>query len=345
MKTQEERIAASLKNKIPFVIYRKPNATKAIAVFQKDAFTHFTSEFDTNGFVFAPFNGIDKTLFIPETDSVKDVFKLQPILFEENKKTNSVNGRDKHIELVEKGITFINTSATDKVVLSRKECMEIEEFNGFETFKKLASSYLNAFVYLWYHPVSGMWLGATPETLLNVENDNFSVMSLASTQEYKGDLNVLWNEKETNEHQIVTDYIVSKLESKKLTISEAYTVKAGNLVHLRADISGEISSSDVGVKKLIQVLHPTPAVCGMPKETAKKFILDNENYDRGYYTGFLGEIRDEKIDLFVNLRCMNIDDDCKNASIFIGGGITKDSNPASEWNETVAKSLVMKKVL
>ena len=83
----------------------------------------------------------------------------------------------------------------------------------------------------------------------------------------------------------------------------------------------------------------------MPKELAKEFILKNENYHREYYTGFLGEINDKTIDLFVNLRCMKLDANQKQVSLYIGGGITKDSNATLEWEETVAKSKVMKKVL
>jgi isochorismate synthase len=66
---------------------------------------------------------------------------------------------------------------------------------------------------------------------------------------------------------------------------------------------------------VISVLHPTPAVCGLPKQEAKDFILENEGYDRKYYTGFLGELNKEafnketlKSDLYVNLRCMKIKD-------------------------------------
>jgi isochorismate synthase len=95
---------------------------------------------------------------------------------------------------------------------------------------------------------------------------------------------------------------------------------------------------------VIQLLHPTPAVCGLPKEQSKAFILENENYDRTFYTGFLGELNMEnKTDLFVNLRCMEI---CESqANLFMGCGITKDSIPEKEWEESINKSFTMKRVL
>jgi isochorismate synthase len=97
-------------------------------------------------------------------------------------------------------------------------------------------------------------------------------------------------------------------------------------------------------------LHPTPAVCGFPKLDAQKFIIENEGYDRTFYAGFLGEWNKDFVsykencsDLYVNLRCMKIED--QKAKLYVGGGINKGSNPEKEYIETVNKSLTMKKVL
>jgi isochorismate synthase len=114
-------------------------------------------------------------------------------------------------------------------------------------------------------------------------------------------------------------------------------------LHLRTDIIGEVESSDL-LGKLIESLHPTPAVCGLPKETAVQFILENENYKRTYYAGYLGELNmNGNTQLVVNLRCMEIENN--KISLFVGGGITKGSIPEKEFEETVTKAMVMKKVL
>ncbi|MEZ4779855.1 MAG: chorismate-binding protein, partial [Flavobacteriaceae bacterium] len=92
-------------------------------------------------------------------------------------------------------------------------------------------------------------------------------------------------------------------------------------------------------------LHPTSAICGMPSALSKKFILENENYNREFYTGYLGPILgpNEASFLFVNLRCMKLE---KNkAHIFVGGGITKESNVNDEWTETQNKMQPMLQVL
>jgi isochorismate synthase len=135
----------------------------------------------------------------------------------------------------------------------------------------------------------------------------------------------------------------------ELTVSSPYSVQAGNLWHIKTDIAATIGS-DSNLEEIIKSLHPTSAVCGLPKAEAKDFILQNESYDRSYYSGFLGELnidlatfRTEQSDLFVNLRCMKIND--KYVELFIGCGITKDSVPEAEFIETVNKSMTMRKVL
>jgi len=348
VKELKEKIIKSLENKIPFVIYRKPNTEFGKAVFQQDNTLNFTSDFSENGFVFAPFNSNEKTLIIPFSIADEFSFKIDNILTSETseiKNNTSKIKREQHLRLVQKGIDFITNSNTDKVVLSRKEVIAIDDCNVFEIYQKLVANYPTAYVYLWFHPISGLWMGATPELLLSVDSQQFKIMALASTQEYKGTLEIDWNKKELQEHQFVIDYIVSQLSDYPLEISETHTVKAGNLLHLRADISGVIDATDFNLSKLIKILHPTSATCGLPKENAKEFILNNEYYNREYYTGFLGEINDFTTDLYVNLRCMKVDIEKQHVALYIGGGITKDSNPNKEWLETVAKSKVIKKVL
>ena len=150
---------------------------------------------------------------------------------------------------------------------------------------------------------------------------------------------------------MVTDFITQSLANKvsELTVSSPYSIQASNLWHIKTDITARIGS-DSNLEEIIKALHPTSAVCGLPKAAAKDFILQNEPYDRSYYSGFLGELnidlatfRTEQSDLFVNLRCMKIND--KQVELFIGCGITKDSVPEAEFIETVNKSMTMRKVL
>jgi isochorismate synthase len=196
----------------------------------------------------------------------------------------------------------------------------------------------------------GIWLGASPEQLLKSNSANFNTIALAGTQKTNDFQEVNWKKKEIEEQQIVTDYIVNKLGTvaQNLEVSKPYSFKAGLLWHIKTDISG-ILASNFSLQKVIRLLHPTPAVCGLPKDASKAFILENEHYDRTFYTGFLGELNygdteeTQNSDLFVNLRCMEIVDN--QAHLFMGCGITKDSIPEKEWEESVNKSMTMKKIL
>lgn len=343
------QIEKALESNLPFVVYNKPNTTTIKGLFQNNNELYTSKKYNESGFIFAPFNHSDSSIVIPENQSL---FIQEKIDLDNNSITNNnfdidSSSKQNHIELVQKGINAIKNDLFKKVVLSRKEKVEISNLNIVETFKRLLLNYPTAFVYLWFHPKIGMWLGATPETLVKIKDNEFLTMSLAGTQVFKDSIKVSWQPKEIEEQQFVTDYITEKLSNicNTVNISETETIKAGNLLHLRTIISGQ---KKVNNATLIKTLHPTPAVCGLPLEPSKDFILKHENYNREFYTGFLGELNlqnkgTKTSELFVNLRCMKVENNT--ASVFIGGGITKDSNPEKEWKETIAKSNTMKNIL
>jgi isochorismate synthase len=338
---------------MPFVAYKKPNDTKVFALFMEDAELNYISNFEEKGFVFAPFSSDEKAiLFLKE----KALFLSEELLLDMNSTKDGFfevdnSAKEKHLKIVEKALEKINASVLQKVVLSREEVLDISNVDLVAIYKKLLAIYSNAFVYVWFHPKVGLWLGATPEMLLNLEGTLFKTMSLAGTQVCLDTETVVWESKELEEQQLVTDFIENQLKdiAVKLEIDKAETVKAGGLLHLRTKVSGELKKVS-NIEKLIRALHPTPAVCGLPREVAREFIYKNEGYNRRFYTGFLGELNFEgsrlgtkSSALFVNLRCMSVQNN--KATVYIGGGITKDSNAAKEWEETVSKAKIMKRVL
>ncbi|MGY5850532.1 chorismate-binding protein [Salegentibacter sp. F14] len=373
------RLKEQLQQGKPFVAWHDPGSGREMttALLQEDTSENLVSDFTESGFIFAPFErGLpiyiieqDKAEFLQteysgfidhEKALEKEGTEFPPEQFVQKEKTI-------HENLVQRGIDAIKEGVFEKVVLSRKEEVETQ-LGPLEIFKDLLKKYKDAFVYLWFHPKTDTWLGATPETLLKVQRNKFQTMALAGTQSFKGVTDVSWGKKEIKEQQIVADYILENVKAVttgKTDRSEAYTKRAGNLLHLRTDIQGEIQPGTSNLKALIAALHPTPAVCGMPREQAREFILNNENYDREFYTGFLGELNFKKeikrssnrrnqenqayasispmTSLFVNLRCMKMEDD--EAEIFVGGGITKDSDPVREFEETQNKAQTIKAVL
>ncbi len=378
MITSEEffdKLRLQLEKKLPFVAYKKPSTGPGIikAFLQSNSKIYKTQDFSESGFVFAPFDATNPKFLIPADHSefLETTFDLSEV--DKNSRKSTIGEtehetvRKQHIVLVEKGIDQIKNGIFKKVVLSRRESVKLHGGDSIKIFQELLQLYPTALVYIWFHPETGLWLGATPETLLETERNRFKTMALAGTQQYAGEMEVVWGEKEKQEQQFVTDSIMESLEPfvEKIEKSHPFTAKAGNLLHLKTDISGSLYPESQDLGTLIAAIHPTPAICGLPKEPAKKFILENENYDREYYSGFLGELnlkseikrsgnrRNQEnqayasiittSNLFVNLRCMKFEE--KQAVLFIGGGITKDSDPEAEWVETQNKAETMKAVL
>ncbi len=339
-------IEKQLETSLPFVIYREPGQLTIKAILQKDNKLNLVKSFLETGFVFAPFDNQHKTVLIIPDNTIETVLAIKPEKILKTRK-HSFDESDckKHLQLVKKGITAIQNGSLKKVVLSRKEQLHNIAHNPIDIVKRLLTTYPNAFVYLWHHPKVGMWTGATPEVLLKTNDSTFETMALAGTKLYSKGKEAVWGKKEQEEQQIVTDTIVKNLEKKVITInlSDIHTYKAGSLLHLRTLIKGTLQNKKL--KVLIETLHPTPAICGFPKEEAKRFIDKNEGYDRTYYTGFLGPLNMDKgiAAFYVNLRCMQIEG--SKITLYIGGGITIESDPQSEWEETINKAQTMLSVL
>ena len=183
---------------LPFVAYSKPKSFQIRALLQKDQTLHKIEDYAESGFVFSPFDVRKDAILIPYSKSrtlmtLDDLIvdDRDPITFETN------NDKEHYLNLTKKGIEAVIKKDLKKVVLSRKETLELQEkADAIQIFKRLLNAYNSAFVYCWYHPSVGLWLGATPETLLNVERNRFSTMALAGTQNYNGTLEVRWNPKE-----------------------------------------------------------------------------------------------------------------------------------------------------
>ena len=362
-----ERIDAQYLKKLPFVIYRKPKEDRVKAIFQKDDQLHPLKTYAEKGFIFAPFEAKRQTVLL-HPDEISEISADELMIHVSKSKatlpTPDQGHKRSHLQLVAKAIDEIGKGSFEKVVLSRRlEIISIAQ--PLDLFKKLLARYPQAFCYLWYHPKVGLWLGATPEILLMLKNRQLVTMSLAGTQQYAGTEHPEWGRKEREEQQLVTDYLIDALKGRveRLEKTDTETLRAGNLLHLRTKITGLVTENNL--KDIVKDLHPTPAVCGMPKESSQHFILENENYDREYYTGFLGELnlKSEKqrsprrknqenqayraisntTTLYVNLRCMQLKNN--RALLYVGGGITKDSDPEKEWEETVAKSNTMLSIL
>lgn len=329
---------ASLKEQnLPFVLFKSPSAEKIQCYYQQSLDSYYTENFTESGFVFAPFDRQFRYLFIPSTHS--ESFARVDL---QTKTRNSAliisdKGKQNFLENVDYAKKHIANQSIEKVVLSASFSFPIAS-NALEVFNKLSNKYPEAFVYYWSHPQTGQWLGASPEKLLSLKGNQLATMSLAGT--LAGDKTETdWTTKEYHEQLLVTQHIENRLleitSSKHIHVGERFTLNAGALKHLCTPISAHLERVDL--LQLIHLLHPTPAVGGLPVKAALDFIDQYEVTPRSFYTGFMGPFSgSDQVDLFVNLRCGEIKSDL--VRVYAGAGITSESHPQKEWDEITRKA-------
>ena len=228
-----------------------------------------------------------------------------------------------------------------KIVLARRS-VQTTRLSAEALFVKACRMYPRLFVALVCSEASGMWLMATPEVLLQGSEGEYHTMSLAGTQKTEAPEALVWPQKDREEQQYVTDYIEACIRtfSDDYRLQGPYTMTAAHLCHLRTDIHFRLPCADV-LGDVLEALYPTPAVCGIPKESARRFILRHEHEPRRYYSGFVGMLSPRSdTHLFVSLRCMRLlpDGICE---LYAGGGLLKESEMEKEWRETEVKMQTM----
>lgn len=263
-----------------------------------------------------------------------------------NYKTDFVSEKDNFTSLIQSCIKLIESEVVEKVVPSRKKEIDLSDaFDIIHSFQKLCSRYPNAMISLIGIPTVGTWLGATPELLVCVEDKSiFKTVSLAGTKRFQEgtDLKqVAWTQKEIEEQALVSRYIINNFKKIRLREFDEHgpkTIVAGNLMHLKTEFTVDMKATNFPQlgSVMLQLLHPTSAVCGMPLEPALEFLEQHEGYNREYYSGYIGPINTQNNTyLFVNLRCMQLLGN--RAVVYAGAGVTIDSVPDTEWEETEMK--------
>jgi len=241
---------------------------------------------------------------------------------------------------------LLATDALSKVVLSKiKGVARNEDEHPLTVFHAACAMYPNEMVYLLQDPTEGVWLGATPETLLQATPEALTTMALAGTVPLDAGTAVRsFTPKEYEEQEWVSKAIRLVFEAHEIPFSEKgpQLKKAAAVGHLCSVFEAQAVPPNKALELALE-LHPTPAVCGLPRKDALFDILEAEQHERGLYTGFLGPVSDANTHLFVNLRCMRIVQ--KEYLLFLGGGLTTDSVAAHEWEETEQKAKTLLSVI
>ena len=324
-------------NKFPLVVFRHPNQNKLTAFLDLG-----TSIKSNEKFIVSPF---DSSMYF-SINSHKILYldlnsEIVTSKSEEIEWLDLENKQKEHTDLIIKALSSIQESPLKKVVLATSLKYNGAVHSPLSYFQRILAQYTNTFNYLLFHPDYGVWMGATPERLITMSGYRLQTMALAGTRPYGSNE---WGKKEKEEQEFVIREIVNTLKQYTphdfIKYSDVETIRAGHLEHLRTKITAELSISPIDAA---HALHPTPAVGGVPKKMALDFINLNEQFDRSLYSGFLGLVSPNKTSLYVNLRCMSIQDNM--ATVYVGGGITDKSDPNKEWQEVLQKANTMGRIL
>ena len=346
---------------IAFYVYTRPDSQELEFGAQLDrksiTYKSLKDCYGMTGFVFAPFHQNSgycsyfikrdlKAINSKSYDLIDDQLDFEWVV------ENSVHesSREEYQIQIEQMLDDLRKPHLDKVILSRIIVLKNKgRKDAVDSFLKLVDAYPKAFVFMVDIPEVGLWIGATPERLIHKENSCLETMALAGTQKLNNRKldEVVWDRKEIEEQAFVAKYIEDLFQKFKITDIKKdgpSTSFAGNLVHLKTYF---VIKSDLDISQetsLIEDLHPTPAVCGLPKSTALQLIEKVENHQREYYAGYLGPVdANGNLSLFVNLRSMKVLQDAM--ALYVGGGITADSDPVKEWDETCFKAQTLLNVI
>ncbi len=222
---------------------------------------------------------------------------------------------------------------------------------------RLRTSYAGCYLYAMPLPGGAHLVGASPELLVARRGDGVRSHPMAGTAPRSGDpetdlalaTELLTSLKDQVEHRITIDMVhetllpwCSYLDEE----AEPSIVAVANVQHLATMVEGRLSDPPASVLELMAALHPTPAVCGDPRDEALALIAAHEGMERGAYAGPVGWVDHAgNGEWAVGIRCAEVAADGRSARLFAGVGVVADSDPEAELAETEAKFRAMRSAI
>ena len=250
-------------------------------------------------------------------------------------------------DTVRKSLDAIERGVISKAVLARTLDVELDEpVDPVDVVAHLWKVNRGSYVFL-FEPTPGATLvGAAPETVATLRDGVFHATAVAGsirrgeTTREQAELatRLLASEKDRNEQRIALDDMVARLGTvahQIRTDPQPHVLTLDRIQHLETEIRASVPS-EVGILDLLRLLHPTPAVCGLPRDSAMAFLSAEEPFERGWYAGPVGLFDAEGNGIFVPALRMGVSTG-SGWRLFAGAGIVEGSVPASEWEETAIK--------
>lgn len=337
-----------------FFAYRLPGSDKTVGFRSKrcinlnecyDKSGNYSDKFSINepGFIAWPFDSEEyPAVFIPSDeimDELPERVEGNYLEFFPGESTD-IQAHREEIEHIQSFLEEVagTTQTEPKVVAARVKLME-GDFSPRKIFERLTMIPGENFIFCFFTPATGLWIGASPELLLRGRGNEIATMSLAGTRKRgaEGD----WDVKNLAEQRTVTDFILSALRDSGVEAEEGELMvkPTGEVEHLVTHIHGILPESS-SLLSVATRLSPTPALSGYPREKAMKIIGRHEQWPRAWYGGFCGPItEDGNAEFYVNLRSGCFIPGW--AALYAGGGITLRSDAEEEWEETERKLQTM----
>lgn len=239
-------------------------------------------------------------------------------------------------------LTAFKENRLQKIVLARRSSFKLQsKVDPIELLWRLKLNNHRAYYFCFQTKQDVAFVGGTPEQLYLRDGDKLFTEAVAGTRkrgesssaDFALEQDLLNCEKDIREHRFVVDSIRNSLRTLTTNLIEQEQVsvlKLSRLQHLLMTFSGIIKP---GVKDsdILDNLHPTPAVGGVPSEKAIDTIDEVEQFDRGWYAGPVGWIAKNRSEFAVAIRSGLVQED--NLYLYSGAGIVEGSNPESEWEE------------
>ncbi|QDP40940.1 isochorismate synthase [Radiobacillus deserti] len=261
---------------------------------------------------------------------------------------------DQWKELVEKATNEIKSGQAKKIVLAREMRVDFEEDASLSSILyQLHESQTNSFIFA-FENERDCFLGASPERLVRLQDNELLSTCLAGTaprgvtreEDEKIGAALLADEKNREEHDFVVQMIRNAVEAccEQVHVpSDPVLYPLRNLQHLYTPVQAVLKKG-YSILDVVQRLHPTPALGGLPREESMMFIREFEQLDRGWYGAPIGWMDAYQNGEFaVAIRSALLQG--KSASLFAGCGVVKDSEPEAEYQETMIKFTPMLSVL
>ena len=242
-------------------------------------------------------------------------------------------------ENISRAIKLTEEGKLEKIIISARLIFKIKEkFNLKIILEKLKDSHPNSCLYVWKRNNEDITFGASPEKLFSYHKKILILEAIAGTS--KTDLNailLLENEKNIREHSVVINYLLQSLDILEIRNFKKENLKIisfGEITHLYTKIVSEVER--LCPFKVLELLHPSPAVCGYPKKEALNYIEIIESFKRGNYASPIGWVdTDYNTDFRVAIRGARY----KNSQIEFtaGSGIVRGSVCEEEIEEIKLK--------